>query len=364
MVVFFQGVSVTRHDVKPRKILVVRLKAIGDVIMASPVLRSLRKAFPDAEIHALTRSASEPMLRHNPHLNRVLLYPEKGASLGGMLSFFRSIRDSHYDWVVDLEATPRSAWVVFFSRAKVRVGYAFRVRRWAFTHPVPINRFRRFQGDVCLELTRHLGVPDDGIQTELFLGAEEKAWADHYFARPEVAAQRRLIGLNPTGAWTSKQWPIPHWRRLVALLHEQEGVRPILYGGPGSERLLHDIAHGLEDKLLVKPETTLLEAAAFVSRLDLLIGSDGTPQHMAQALGTPSLTMWGPAWGIGWTLPDDPRHRFLQKFLDCGPCDHTTCPYPERPTKADHYYRECMDRITPEEVAKNARNLLETLGKC
>jgi heptosyltransferase-3 len=359
VVLFLGGRSVTPQAPQPKKILVVRLKAIGDVIMASPVLRALRKSFPSSEIHVVTRSVSEPMLRYNPNPNKILLYPEKVASLREKLGFFQAVRREGYDWVVDLEATPRSAWVVLATGAPVRVGYAFRVRRWAFTHPVPINRFRRFQGDVCLELVRHLGVPDDGIQTELFLGSEEKAWADAFFARAEVATQRHLIGLNPTGAWTSKQWPVEHWRRLIHLLNEQVGVKPLLYGGPGSEKLLQSIAHGLEERLIHKPETTLLQAAAFVARLDLLIGSDGTPQ----ALGTPSLTMWGPAWGIGWTLPDDPRHTFIQKYLDCGPCDHTTCPYPEKPTRADHYYRECMDRISPEEVAKTAWGMMERLGK-
>lgn len=351
----------TQTVIQPRKILVVRLKAIGDVIMASPVVRALRKAYPAAELHVLTRSASEPMLRYNPNPSRVLLYPEKGASWGAMLAFLKSIRAARYDWVIDLEATPRSAWVVAASGAPVRVGYAFRVRKWTFTHPVPINRWRRFQGDVCLELVRSLGVPDDGIRTELFLGPDEKAWADAYFARPEVAAQPFLIGFNPTGAWTSKQWPVEHWRKLVGLLHAVTGAKPLLFDAPGFEEQIGQIASGQEDRILHKGKTTLLEAAGFVSRLDLLIGSDGTPQHMAQALGTPSLTMWGPAWGVGWTLPDDPRHRMIQKFLDCGPCDYTTCPYPERPTRADHYYRECMDRISPEEVAATAQKMLTEL---
>jgi len=353
----------TKQEFKPRKILVVRLKAIGDVIMASPVVRALRKALPDSEIHVLTRATSEPMLRYNPNPNKTILYPEKSAPLREKIGFFKGLRNERYDCVFDLEATPRSAWVVLATGAPVRVGYAFRVRKWAFTHPVPINRWRHFQGDVCLELVRHVGIPGDGMQTELFLGPDEKKWAADFFARKDVAGQPKRIGLNPTGAWTSKQWPVEHWRRLISLLHDQSGVKPLLYGGPGSEKLIQDIARGLEDKSIQKPETTLLEAAAFVSRLDLLIGSDGTPQHMAQALGTPSLTMWGPAWGIGWTLPDDPRHKFIQKYLDCGPCDYTTCPYPERPTKADHYYRECMDRISPEEVAKTAWKMLEDLEK-
>ncbi len=334
--------------------------------MATPVLRALRKAFPAAEIHFSTYASNEPLLRYNPYLDHLAVYPEITSSLTEKLKFLWGVRRERYDWVFDLEATPRSAWLALATGAAERVGYAFRVRKWAFTQRVPKNQVRRFQSDVCLSLIRHMGVPDDGLKTELFLGPEEKAWAKDYFNQPELSQQRWRIGLNPTGAWTSKQWPVERWRQLILLLHENLGIKPLLFWGPGSESLAHEITRGLEDRVILKPETTLLQAAAFVSGLNLLIGSDGTPQHMAQALGTPSLTLWGPGWGIGWTLPGDPRHRYLQHFLDCGPCDHTLCPFPERPvgisgfspSGSPHYHRECMDRLTPQMVLDLARQML------
>ena len=351
---------------EPKKILVIRLRAIGDIVMATPVLRALRKTFPAAQIHFATYAVNEPLLRYNPNLDGLKIYPPINSSLLEKLKFLLGIRWERYDWVFDLEATPRSAWLTLATGAPERVGYAFRVRKWAFTQRVPKNQVRRFQSDVCLSLIRHLGVKDDGIRTEIFLGPEEKAWAKDYFNQPELARQRWRIGLNPTGAWTSKQWPVERWRQLISLLNESLGIKPFLFWGPGSEVLVKEISKGLEDQLILIPETTLLQAAAFVSGLNLLIGTDGTPQHMAQALGTPCLTLFGPSWGNGWTLTGDPRYRYLQHFLDCGPCDHTLCPFPERPADASgfpptgspHYHRECMDRITPETVLGVARQML------
>jgi ADP-heptose:LPS heptosyltransferase len=355
------------RNAEPKKILVIRLKAIGDVIMASPVLRALRKAYLSAQIHFATHAANEPLLRHNPNLDRLKVYPEKTSPFRDKLGFILGMRREKYDWVFDLEATPRSAWLAFATGGRERVGYAFRVRKWAFTRPVPKNQVRRFQSDVCLSLVRELGVPDDGLKTEIFLGPQERSWAKDYFSRPEISQQRWRIGLNPTGAWTSKQWPLERWRQLIPLLHENLGIKPLLFWGPGSEKMVGEISRGLEDRVILKPQTTLLEAAAFITGLDLLIGTDGTPQHMAQALGTPSLTLWGPGWGIGWTLPGDLRHRYLQHFLDCGPCDKTLCPFPERPTGSlgfpppgsPHYHRECLDRITPETLLGLAREMLQ-----
>ena len=350
----------------PRKILVIRLQGIGDVILATPTVRALRKAFPEAQIHFLTYALNEPLLRHDPHLDRIILHPPKKGPLSEKLRLIRSLRQEKYDWVVDLAATPRTAWLTLFTGAPVRVGYAFRVRKWAFTHPVPKNEVRRFQADVCLSLVRHLGVADDGLATEIALSREEKEWADGCFKNPEVSGQKWKIVLNPTGAWTAKQWPVRRWRELIPLLHGGLGVKPLLFWGPGTEKLARDISQGLEDQVLLMPESNLIQAAAFIARLDLLIGTDGTPQHMAQAVGTRSLTLWGPGWGIGWTLPNDPRHRSLQHFLDCGPCDKMVCPFPERTDKAagfppagsPHYQRECLDRITPEEVLAAAKEML------
>ena len=92
--------------------------------------------------------------------------------------------------------------------------------------------------------------------------------------------------------------------------------------------------------------------------MDLLIGNDGTPQHMAQARGVKSLTLCGPHWGLSWTKPQDPRHRYLQHFLDCGPCDLNLCPFPNREGAAPHVHQECLLKITPPMVLQTAREML------
>ncbi len=342
----------------PKRILLIRLKGIGDVILSTPLLRALRKKFPTAEIHFLTRPVSGPILQKNPNLDRLILHPEKHESLRKKWEFIRSLRKSRYDWVLDLAAEPRSAWLTLATGAPLRAGFAFRVRKWAFTHPIPKNKVRKYQAEVNLDILRFLNVPDDGNRTELFIPEKDLQWAEELFARGEMAGLKWEIGLNPTGSWPSKRWSPDQWKELVLLIFGQLGVKPILFGGPGDKALIGEIRSGLEDKTLVKPETTLFQAAAFISKLDLLVGADGTPQHLAQALGTRSLTLCGPHWGISWVKPGDSRHRFLQHFLDCGPCDRNECPYPQEGNKAKHVQQECLRKITPSQVFQPLKEML------
>jgi ADP-heptose:LPS heptosyltransferase len=341
----------------PKKILVIRLKAIGDVLLATPVVRALRKAHPSSTLHFLTHAVAEPLIRHDPRLDRVIVHPRKDGPLGERLRFFRDLRAERYDLVLDLESTPRSAVLTFVTGAPVRVGHAFRVREWAFTHPVPRNRVRKYQAEVCLDLVRAMGASTDGPGTEIFLTEAEREWAMAKASEGGLLSQARRIGLNPTGSWSAKRWPKGNWRGMIALLHDSFRSKPVLFWGPGDEGRVRDITAGLEGKCLVMPRTGLREAAAYLSRLELLIGTDGTPQHLAQALGVPTLTLFGPSWAIGYTPPVGP-HKALQRFLDCGPCDHTTCPHPPKGQGPGHYERECLDLLTPRKVLQAARSLL------
>jgi lipopolysaccharide heptosyltransferase II len=344
---------------EPKRILLIRLKGIGDVILSTPLFRALKKKFPSAQIDLVTRTLCEPIVRHNPHLSRVILYPEKPASFGEMARFVSRLRDEKYDWVIDLAAEPRSAWLTLFTGAPLRAGYAFRFRQWAFNHRIPKNKIRKYQADVNLDIIRALGVEDQGNQTEINLDQEDKAWAEQYFAQDEIKNLKYHVGLNPTGTWSSKRWPATHWKELVGMINQELGVKPILLGGPDEEGLINAIRVGSENLSLVKPPTTLSQAAAFVARLDLLVGNDGTPQHLAQAFGTKSLTLCGPHWGMGWTKPGDMRHRYLQYFLDCGPCDFNVCPFPPKAEPGSHFHQECLVKITPKVVFGVLKEMLK-----
>lgn len=342
----------------PNRILFIRLKAIGDVVLCTPLVRALRKAYPAARLDLLTDAAPASLLKHNPHLTTLLTAPPKGASLGGQWRFLKGLRQNRYDLVFDLFGNPRSAWMTFLSGAPARAGYAYRGRKWAYTHRVPMNRTRKYQVEVNLDVLRYLGIPDDGIGTEIFLTDGEKAWGESCL--DGLGLQKGggpRVGLNPTGTWSAKRWPAASWRELAQAL-SQTGIRPLLLTGPGDGALADEVTRGLGERVALAPPTDLRQSASLIAGLDLLIGNDGAPQHIAQALGTRSLTLFGPTWGISWNKPGDPRHRLMQDPPPCGPCDRTLCPNPPHPASGVPSYLECLTRLTPEKVLEAARPLL------
>jgi heptosyltransferase-3 len=343
----------------PGKILFIRLKAIGDVVLCTPLIRALRAAYPGARIDFLADAAPAKLLQNNPRLTRILTAPAKGSSPWGQWGFIRQLRQTHYDLVFDLFGNPRSAWMALLSGAPARAGYAYRGRKWAYTHPVPMNQVRKYQVEVNLDVLRHLGIPDAGIDTEIFLTEDEKKQGKDVLQSLGMATKKEArLGFNPTGTWSAKRWPVVLWRELILRTGQELGVKPLLLTGPGDESLLSEIIQGLEEKVIMAPATNLRQLAGILSALDLLVGNDGAPQHMAQALGVKSLTLFGPTWGISWNKPGDSRHRFLQDAPDCGPCDKTLCPNPREPLMGANGYQECLTRITPSKVLSQIKELL------
>lgn len=343
----------------PEKILFIRLKAIGDVVLCTPLIRALRAAYPKAQIDFLADPIPAQLLQNNPRLTRVLTAPAKGVSLFAQWEFIKQLRQTRYDLVFDLFGNPRSAWIALLSGAPTRAGYAYRGRKWAYTHPVPMNRIRKYQVEVNLDVIRHLGIPGAGIDTEIFLTDGERKAAKNLLRTIGLGdAKKTKIGFNPTGTWSAKRWPAVLWRELILKTWRQLEVKPLLLTGPGDESLLAEIIQGLEDKVIPAPATGLRQLAGIISSLDLLVGNDGAPQHMAQALGVKSLTLFGPTWGISWNKPGDPRHRFLQDAPECGPCDKTICPNPREPLSGANGYQECLTRINPSKVLNQIKELL------
>jgi predicted lipopolysaccharide heptosyltransferase III len=336
-----------------RRILVIKLRYLGDVLLATPVLRALRERFPKAYLAAAVNRGTEDLLRWNPDVDEVLVIERRG--LARQLRVLGEVRRRRFDCVIDLTDGDRAALLSFISGAPVRIGFnaEHRWRGWLYTtvvepRPLAVHRIER-----NLEALRPLGIEATGRNPVLYLSPQVEAEAarllENVAGRSLFESEERLIMFQPGARYWFKAWPLDRYaelaNRLTALGYQ------ILIGGHAQERrLAEEIASRAQGRLLVLAgQTTILEHAALLKRCALWVGSDNGPMHMAAALGVPVVALFGPSNPAEWG-PRGERVAILYKGLDCRRCFHPSCFRGEE---------SCMKLISVDEVFAAATQLLE-----
>jgi heptosyltransferase-2 len=335
----------------PRRILLVRLSALGDVVLATPAARALRKRFPEAEIDWLVESPYLPLIEANPHVH-AFAYEKHGRHAGsrGWLALRRELAQRGYDLVVDLQAKPKTRLL----RGVGRESLALRKRSFGETLLALLGRDppleRAHAVDLYLEALAPIGVEPDGRALELHLSERMKAEAE------PVLPQGRRVAIAPGARWATKRWPIERFAQVAAALHES-GLQPLLIGGPGEAEQMARIRAALPAGVRA-PDTTGLSIgglAAAIGACELMVAGDSGPAHLASALGVPLVAIFGPTSPRRWG-PVSERAAVVRLPLDCSPCsNHGTarCPH------GDH---RCMTGISTEAVLEQAWSLLAASG--
>jgi heptosyltransferase-2 len=339
---------------EPQRILVRLPNPLGDVVMATPTLRALRRAHARAELVAQGLPHHEGLLRGNPHLDAFL--PVRGRRPRDIWRRARSLRRQSFDWAVVLPDSPRTALEPFLARIPRRAGYARdRLRRFLVTDalPPPLEKGRRVALSMIeryARITRLLGVPDAGPELELVVHEPERARVSTWLSA-RGASGAALCLVAPGAAFgASKLWPPEHFASACDALARRFGLVPLLLPAPNPAEIAiaREVAsRAKEPCLLVDEPGDLEDLKAFVERAALLLCNDTGPRHVAVALGRPVVTVMGPT---------DPRHtdhllarqRVLREPVECSPCGLPVCPIDHR----------CMTRLSPARVVEAAAELL------
>jgi ADP-heptose:LPS heptosyltransferase len=304
-----------------RSILVVKLRAIGDVLLSTVVTPNLREAFPDARIDFCTETAAHGIVQHNPYIDDcIVTNPRRD----GSLSTFRMLHAKRYDLVIDLFCNPRSAQMTFATRAPFRIGFPFRGRAWAYN--VHVTEAQRGQHNVEFNLTplRQLGIPVRHTQPVLQVPEKDRRWAQEFFSSLP-RSRGPLVALNPSGTWETKRWGLEHFAALGDRIIEEYGATCILLWGPGELDDVRSISGAMKHAVIIPPATTLLELAALLAECDYTISNDAGPMHISAAAGTPTLGIFGPT-NPHMQGPYNPASSWVRlEDLDCIGCNLTTC---------------------------------------
>jgi ADP-heptose:LPS heptosyltransferase len=325
-----------------KRILVMRFRALGDVLLATPLLAALRRQYPAARLDYLVDTELAPLLAGSADIDRLLAYPRRARPrwLSDLRWAWR-LRAERYDLVLDLQGSSTSVLFTALSGAPRRHGYRVRHRHFFYTEKAdrgwPAARGRPYAPINHFRLVESLGIAPGELTLRL-----PPAPAGELDPLPAGAGPCLLVA--PGATWAAKQWPAAHY---VALIREWRtaGWRVVLVGAPVEQSLLATIAAASGAQQLAGTDIAGLVAA--IRHADLLLSSDSGARHLAVALGTPSLALFGPSDPAIWAV-EAPAHPILRLDLPCSPCGLTRCPLPGHP---------CMNDLTPLEVSARLRQL-------
>lgn len=330
---------------KIRCILVIKLRAIGDVLLSTPVLRSLRDAFPSSRIDFLTEASSREVVEGNPAIDSSIIF--EGSNMSG-LGLILAVRRRNYDLVIDLFGNPRSALVTLLSGARYRTGYRFNWRRYCYNIGVRGRGGEVHNVEFNLDALRALGIAtlDPAVSFHTDRASEE--FAERFFALSELDG-RPVVALNPGGGWYTKRWPPQSFAELGDMIARAYSARIIIVWGPREEERARSIASRMSEVPILVPKSSLRELGSVLRRSSALVTNDSGPMHVAAALGIPVLAIFGP------TIPElqgpvGDRHVVVQnRRLVCLGCNLTSC----------GFGNPCMEQLPAEEVFAAFRTLVE-----
>jgi heptosyltransferase-3 len=330
------------------RILVIKLRGIGDVLLSTIVLENLRSAFPMAQIDFLTEKPSRYVLEDNPAVNDLIIFDKTEISSLGLI---KKIRENHYDLVFDLFGNPRTALVTFCSGARVRVGYPFRGRQYAYNIHVPSRGGEVHNTQFNLDALEAVGIPVVSRSLVFPLDEETKIFAEDFFITQNIASEF-VVGFSVGSGWDTKQWGVERFARLGDLLIEKHNAKVLILWGPGEEKEIDAVKRAMKNGCIVPPLTSLRQLGALLKRCSMVISNDSGPMHISAALHIPTLGIFGP------TRPDlqgpfGSEHGWVQKEgLECLGCNLIECPIGH----------PCMNDLSAGEVLAAAEKIMERNG--
>ena len=348
----------------PRRILLVRLRQIGDVVFTTPALRALRTRFPDAHITYIVEPIAAPVVEKNPHLDHVIVAPRR--HLPADLALGRQLRHARYDLAIDFHGGPRASLLTWLSRAPVRVGYEIPFRGWMYTTRVARPRELRPRHGVRnqWDLLEPLGVepPDpDTFPVEMITEPTAAAAVDQRLASLGVDPTDCIVLVHVSAGNRFRRWPLESFAALIAGLAMRASDRRVMVtSGPSDRaaatRVIADAKSRMppsaRDRLLDVAELTLAELRALLDRAGLFIGGDSGPLHIASTSRVPIVGLYGPTLPVR-SAPWRDRSLVTESVeiggLECRPCDQRVC--------APGDFR-CLTHIGPDEVIAAAERAL------
>mgnify|MGYP000324191441 CR=1 FL=1 len=340
------------------KILVVKLDHIGDVVTATPVFEALKNRYPEAHVSLLLGSWSKDVVKNNPNIDELILYDsssfmrnkQRKHSLTYYFNILRTIRLSEFKLIIDL----RGDWFTLILAVLSKC--TFRLDRGTVRFKKKISKlFNRFSENtthevICnLEIVQPLGIKLHQVKTKIYLTNEEMDEANTILKHYGISENDTLIVIHPGAPWKPRRWSVRKFVNIANWCVSKKNAKVVLIGGHDEIMLKDHLTQFIDKRVIVLiGQTNLRQTMSIINRATMLVCNDSGPMHLASALGTPVVALFGPEnpnkfgpWGS--------NNIVLHKKVDCFPCKQKTC------TKADN---TCVNLITESEVKKAIESIL------
>ncbi len=347
-----------------RKILVLRLSAVGDVIRTLPAVKAIKTHFPSASITWIVEESSKALLESQPEINEVILFPRQrwsegigslqgwGRTIGEVRTFVQSLRKRKFDLVLDFHGILKSGLLSFLSGADQRVGFdrkSSKEGNFLFSNikvKLPNDGISRFERNFNLLKGMGLEVPPKDYS--LFIPTEDREYVKSFFNRLFPPPKSPSIAIHPgtSPKTTYKRWFPNQYARLADRLVREMNATVLFTWGPGELDWVKMIQRRMKESSILGPHTlTLTQLGEVFRHCDLYIGGDTGPMHIASLMGIPVVAIYGPTDPV-LNEPFGP-HKKVIKNVGCNPCRDRSCKR-----------LKCLEEITVEDVFKATEEVL------
>ena len=351
----------TRHkiNIPVRKILVIQLGDIGDVIWAIPAYWALKAAFPKASLSVLVRNNYGDFLVDDRHIDKIFTVNNESAL--SSLQLLRNLRREKFDLLFDLRADERGAYISLFSGVKIRAAMYYAGRSWRnkfFTHLVvspEANKKTSGAAEQSLRIIRGFGIKETTSTPQIFVNEKVKEKISDLLSKEKVEKKNGWITVNPFSRWSYKEWSLDKWRQLALLIWQIYKMPTIITGSPAERNHADELMAGSDFPIHnFAGKTSLREMAALLQMSRLHIGVDSAAPHIAAAVGTPTISIYGPSDWREWA-PIGEENKVVLSDMDCVPCRKKGCD--------GKGSSKCLDTLPVEGVQYAVEKMLEKIMK-
>lgn len=332
-------------DIHPNRILIIRLSSIGDVLLTSPMLRVLRRRFPNATIDFVIKKKFKDAIRTNPHIDHVWPY-DIASGLPGLIQLRRKLKTKKFDLILDLHNNFRSR-ILRKLGAPVRTLKKLKLNRFLLVK-FKINRYPRIipVHQRYINTTAEFGIEDDGKGLEFYVDAGAQKTVDERL-KSELETSRPIIGIAPGAGFAAKRWLPEYFAHTAKVLQQEYQAQIWLFGNQDDRTITDMISEHVNSAVNLAGELPLMQTAAALNRINLLLTNDTGLMHLATALKKPTVAVFGPTVReLGFFPVGENALVVEHPNLSCRPCTHMgrhECP-------KGHF--KCMREVTPEQVLR------------